>query len=300
MAPGPPDRFAHLYDSVSGRDAQPSWQEPTISYRELVKGGRLLASYPPGCWRALGVGGRDMDRVRPLLLYFAALVYKGDLLYEEAQRRGVGEVSAGPCKEELRRLLRGHGLYDAAMGEGLDDLERYGALESRIVLRRVALTPDLLRSACLLRSSDVVVLIRVLAKLTGVDCEGLLTLLRPWFVLWELDDDLVSYASDVAEGAFNILDLHVRLYGPAAAPRRLEEFRTGLLAEMFDAMDRATRDDLVRMSVLTLGRTAAATRLLPVLPRRVLLPVAKRLQVWEGRWCPEVPRVPVGEKDRAS
>lgn len=290
-----PGGFARLYDPVHGPGAQPSWHEPTISYRELVKGGRLLSAYPPGCWRALGISRQDMYRVQPLLLYFAALVYKGDLAYEEAQRRGSCEVSAALFKEELERLFRGHGLYDDTIKEGLDDMERYGVLESRIVLRQVPLTPDLLRTACRLRSSDAVMLIRVLAKLAETDCEGLLTLLRPWLVLWELDDDLVSYTSDVAEGTFNILDLHVRLHGPESASQRLQEFQTSLLAEMFDAMDQAGRDDLLRMSILTSRRAAPVTHLLRALPRRVLLPAAKRLQLWEGRLCPEIPEIRVAE-----
>jgi hypothetical protein len=159
------------------------------------------------------------------------------------------------------------------------------------------LTPDLVRAACRLRSSDVVVLIRMLGKLAGVDCDGLLTLLRPWLVLWEVDDDLTSYAEDVAAGTFNVLDLYVRMHGPELAATRLRDFQDSLLVELFDAIDRADRDDVHRLSVLTSERLAsrpALAHLLGYLPRPVLAPLAKRLQLWEEKSCPTIPDVRFG------
>lgn len=288
------DVLAHLYDPVFARNGPDSWDHPIVSYHELVKGGRLLSAYPPGCWQALGISRQGVYRAQSLMMYFAALVYKADQMYEEAQRNGTADVPVAAVKGELERLFRGHGLYDDKIAEGLDDLERYGALESRIVLGQVRLTPAVLRTAFELRSSDVVLLVRVLAGLSGVDCTGLLRLLRPWLVLWEIGDDLASYRKDVSSGSFNALDLHVRLHGPEQAATRLDEFQTETLIELFNRMDQASAADLRRLTVFTSERVAtgpALTRLVDVLPRALLVPFAKRVQVWEGKRTPEIPDV---------
>ncbi|MBP2473783.1 hypothetical protein JOF53_002655 [Crossiella equi] len=242
----------------------------------------------------------EAGRVRPLMIQFYSLMYKGDFLYEQAQREGRSTITDHSWKREMIELVRSHRAWDAGVARNIEELERYYILEGRVQLGEVELTEEVFREVNVIRSAVIDAMVRVLNNIKGVrNDEALYSLLVPFMLFLEVADDVRTYGPDVAEDSFNSLRLFVRMHGRDAARQKMREYLAGVVEEAVAALRDAPRAALLGIfDMLLLGDLprGLARPVVRVLPRAVLVAVATavtRLFLV----VPEVPE-PVAERVR--
>ncbi|WP_018218333.1 hypothetical protein [Salinispora vitiensis] len=239
-----------------------------LSGRDMLKAAKVIEKSLP-LLRVAGYGRRSIRAIYPILLIVEGLVYRGDHDYEDWQRGGTAE---GGWHRDLADYLSSIGADDAGIRSAIDDLRRYFKLESAMVTSPTPPTERMMTELARLRSSDVVLMVRIafLFRATRVD-EGFLRLVRPWLAIEEIREDLTSYDDDVAAGAFNTLDMYIRMYGDPGA-KRLQALCARLLRTSISEMGRASSRSLARFWDAFAGRTGGVPVVAPTLS--LLLPRA--------------------------
>lgn len=246
------------------------WREQRVTYQEHARAHKFL-EYLNGYNLKFGHYTKaEAQRVRPFMVQYYALMYKGDFLYEEAQRNGRATITDHSWKHEMIELIKGNDAWDAGVAQVIEDLERYYMLEGQIMVGEVELTEEIFHEVCFLRSLVINGLTRSLNNIKGVPTdEGLLHLLRPVMAFLDSIDDLESYAEDVAENCFNSLRLLSRMHGADQAEQKMREWLRGLVEETVARIRQAPKHTLLGLfHVLLLGKenirpVRAVLRMLP-------------------------------------
>lgn len=257
------------------------WQEHHISYQMHARAHRFL-DYLNGYNLKFGhYTAAEAATVRPLMVQYYALMYKGDFLYEQAQRTGSSTIADHSWKHEMIELIKGHDAWDDGVAHLVDELERYYLLEGRIMLGELELTQEVFAEVCDIRSLVVNGLTRVLNNVKGVPTdEELFHVLRPLAGFLDMIDDFESYAEDVAQDCFNSLRLLVRMHGVEQAQVTAREFLSERLAEAAARLRRAPRHTVLGVyQVLLLDKenVAPVRAMLRMLPTRALAALAEKL-----------------------
>ncbi|GAA2826516.1 hypothetical protein [Crossiella cryophila] len=275
------------------------WQEHHISYQMNARAHRFL-DYLNGFNLRFGhYTAAEAARVRPLMVQYYGLMYKGDFLYEQAQRMGSSTITDHSWKHEMIELIKGYDAWDGGVAHVVDELERYYVLEGRIMLGEVELTQEVFAEVCDIRSLVVNGLTRVLNNIKGVPTDdGLFHVLRPLAAFLDMIDDFESYAEDVAEDCFSSLRLLVRMHGVDQARVKAREYLSGQLAEAVARIRRAPRHTVLGVyQVLLLDKenVAPVRAVLRALPTRVLAALAEKLVRLYFAMPAEIP-APVAER----
>ncbi|MCK2240125.1 MULTISPECIES: hypothetical protein [unclassified Crossiella] len=261
-----------------------TWRQSGVPYAATLKGTSVLKFKGGDIYRRLlGCSRAEYDLLQPLVVQWLALVYQGDEIYEDAQASGQSSAEGG-WKQRMRDIAEGHGLYEPAVGKEIDELERYYILEGQILLGEVELTDEVLQDVLRIRSSDFFSLLGVVFRARGERCTpDYEALLRSLWLLGEINDDLTSYAEDVAANSFNTLRLMVWRHGASGAVAGLRALQNKAIADLLGGIRTAGRDALVRMvsgsEVLPLEHTTGLLRLLPTGVLRALAGTLVRIEM---------------------
>ncbi|MBP2473786.1 hypothetical protein JOF53_002658 [Crossiella equi] len=270
--------LAALKERMLPKQTPARWQDLSVSYRESVKASKALLRDTVGGAYALGFDRDRWELMQPFIRHYTAVMYRGDYLYEAAQRQGSATITDHSWRTELEELVDSYGVLTPEVRAGLADLERYFITEGRIVLGEVELSQRVIEDVLSIRSSDVFTLDRLLYLLSGQEVdEEYLAMLRPWTLLMELRVDIDDYAGDVADDSFNTIRLFHRLHGPERALAEVEDFRRRWVRRCLDQLQGA-RTSTLRKLLLSGLPDAGIDVLAPLarrLPRAVLLPLAK-------------------------
>ncbi|MBP2473784.1 hypothetical protein JOF53_002656 [Crossiella equi] len=281
--PGKVDLDERVHDAMSlptgGGPA--GWDEISVSYRMNLRAERC-ANYMEGFNHKFARYTKaEAERVHPLVVHYWALMYKGDFLYEQAQREGRSTITDHTWKRELIELVKGHEAWDETVAHCVEELERYYVLEGQVMLGEVELTEEVFREVNVIRSAVIDGLSRALNNIKGVPHdEPLFGLIEPWMVFLEITDDLDSYPLDRADDSFNALRLFVRMYGRDAAVPRMRAYLQGLAEEAVGLIAGAPRRSVLGLyEVMLLGRlnTRPVRAALGLLPTGVLKKLAGHL-----------------------
>jgi hypothetical protein len=241
-----------------GADMPMRWSRTTIDLRHQLKGSPATI----WCMRVLaraGVQRHVLDVLSPVMFHVEALVYRGDIEYETAQRDG---SAADPqWREGIEEILRAYRLDDPAMLAAVAELDDYFLLESSILEGRTPLRDELIHRTCYSRCSGATLLLRFGCRLAGIQPdERLFTLVRHLSAHDEISTDLPSYGEDLSEGLFNVYRLSTWIHGPQAAKHHLERQANDIL--------RALRHDITHTDRATLSLFAAIIPpMIPLSPR---------------------------------
>ncbi|WHT21243.1 hypothetical protein N8J89_09360 [Crossiella sp. CA-258035] len=223
-----------LRERILGPDAPEFWSTTRVTYLESLKASRVM--FLDGYDTMLHLVGVSEDTAKvfePLVIHFLALVYQADLAYEEAQVNGSFEVDLG-WRRDMEDLLEGYGLLDGQARARLDDLQRYFELEGQLLLGQVEVTEDSVYEVLSIRSSDIALAIPLMLNLVGVDpriVDELVRVNKPLYMLWEIADDVPSYAKDVAAGSYSTIRMYAKIFGAERGRAKLEEFRARLVEQ---------------------------------------------------------------------
>ncbi|MGW0521626.1 hypothetical protein [Crossiella sp. NPDC003009] len=223
-----------LRERILGADAPEFWSTTRVTYLESLKASRVM--FLDGYETMLHLVGVSEDTAKvfePLVIHFLALVYQADLAYEEAQVNGSFEVDLG-WRRDMEDLLEGYGLLDEQARARLDDLQRYFELEGQLLLGQVEVTEDSVYEVLSIRSSDIALAIPLMLNLVGVDpriVDELVRVNKPLYMLWEIADDVPSYAKDVAAGSYSTIRMYAKIFGAERGRAKLEEFRARLVEQ---------------------------------------------------------------------
>ncbi len=278
--------WAQALSALSGR-AEPDEDHTWVSFRHCLKAAGVVDGVCQGL-RDRGFTQVEVRTVYPALLHVEALVYRGDLAYEESQKQGSSAPSTA-WKSGIEEILDSFGMHDDGLWDELEELDRYFRDESRIVLRLPQMTEALILETCYRRSSDMRLLVRLAHELTQrPGAEGYIRCSRPSLVL-EIWSDLLSYEKDVAEDSFNTLRVFGWVYGKDRAGERLKDWMESLHNDCVAELARAERAVLVGHWRTRLIPPIDAVRLSPrrhfvrlsylpprLLPRRFLVRSATR------------------------
>ncbi|MCK2240128.1 MULTISPECIES: hypothetical protein [unclassified Crossiella] len=279
-----------LRERILGLDGPETWTSSRVSYLESLKASRVmfLEGYD-SMLRMLGVTEDTAKVFEPLVIHFLALVYQADLAYEEAQLNGDFEVDLS-WRRDMEELLESYGLLDERGRERLDDLQRYFELEGRLLLGKVEVTEESVYEVLSIRSSDIALVTPLMLNLLGTDprvVEEMVQVSKPLYMLWEIADDVPSYAKDIAAGSYSTIRMYARIFGAERGRVKLEEFRSRLVERACAEIDRVS----VPTMLLVLA-SAVPDWLLPVLrklPRPVLARILKTIARQDKLGRPELP-----------
>jgi hypothetical protein len=246
--------------AVLDADTPMRWDRTTIELRHQLKAGPCTV----WCMRILqrvGVQRHVLDALAPLLFHIEALVYVGDIEYENAQTKG---TAVDPrWREGIEEILRAYGLDEPGIVSTLAQLGDYLRLESSILEGRTPLTPEIIPNTCYIRCSGINLLLRIAFLLAGVQPgDKFFALLGQLSAHDEISTDLATYAEDLSEGFFNVYRLATWIHGPQAAKQHLKRHA--------DDMLRVLRRDITHADRATLILFAAAIP--PIIPLDPRLP----------------------------
>lgn len=244
--------------AVLGDEISMRWSCTTIELRHQLKG----SSAAIWCLRVLeraGVERHVLDFLSPVMFHVEALVYRGDIEYENAQCKG---TAVDPqWHEGIEEILRAYKLDDPGILFALAELDDYFVLESSILAGRTPLRAELIHRTCYSRCSGAILLLRIGFRLAGIQADEMLfTLVRHLSAHDEISTDLPSYVEDLSEGLFNVYRLSTWIYGPQAAKHHLKQ--------QGDDMLRALHHDIAHTDRATLALFAAVIpSMIPLSPR---------------------------------
>ncbi|GAA2826508.1 hypothetical protein [Crossiella cryophila] len=279
-----------LRERILGPDGPETWTSSRVSYLESLKASRVmfLEGYD-SMLRMIGVNEDTAKVFEPLVIHFLALVYQADLAYEEAQLNGDFEVDLS-WRRDMEELLESYGLLDERGRERLDDLQRYFELEGQLLLGEVEVTEESVYEVLSIRSSDIALVTPLMLNLLGTDprvVEEMVQVCKPLYMLWEIADDVPSYAKDIAAGSYSTIRMYARIFGAERGRVKLEEFRSRLVERACVEIDRIS----VTTMLMVLA-SAVPDWLLPVLrrlPRPVLARILKTVARQDKQGRPELP-----------
>ncbi|MFD0385288.1 hypothetical protein ACFQ2B_32555 [Streptomyces stramineus] len=213
-----------------------------VTFRDQLKASMIVLTCTD-LLEHLGCPRRAVDHLRPALQHFEALVYRGDLAYEEHQRSGTLDTA---WREGLDDILAAYGLAtDAVVVAELAALDAYCRLETEIMTGARSLDTDGIHATCYSRSSHIRLLLRFAERLAGFTVgEEFTALARHVFARDEVVADCLGYPKDVAEDSFNTLRLQVRLHGVDRAAAAQEALYARILRDLDAALARAGRPAL--------------------------------------------------------
>lgn len=270
--------------AVYERPKYSGWTGPGVPYASVVKGTSMIKFKGGEPFRKLlGCSRAEFALLQPLIVQWIGLVYQGDVLFETAQAEGRSKAD-NSWTEAMRELIRGHGVYEPAIGEVIDELERYYTLEGQILLGEVELTDEVLADVMRIRSIDYFGLLRAVTAIRGEQYnEDYAALLRPLWLLGEINDDLASYAKDVEKNSFNTLRLMVWRHGVDGAVAGLRRIQRQAIEDALAVLRTADRETLVKATstseLLPLEHVAGLIRLLPTEVLRSLASTLMRLEL---------------------
>jgi hypothetical protein len=226
---------------VLSADTPPRWERTTIDLRHQLKAG-LIPVWCINLLALVGVPYDVLDCLWPPLLHLEALVYRGDLDYEHAQRHDT--TAPSDWRDGIEEVLRAYQYNDQIMLSHLTELDDYFRLETSIMAGHTAPSADLIRNTCYPRSADVALLLRFACRLVDLQPdEQFFQLMRHVVAFSEIRGDLVDYADDVADNSFNVYRLSTWTFGADAAQAQLrslaDEIKQALRREIATA-DRST------------------------------------------------------------
>jgi hypothetical protein len=253
--------------SVLSADNPPRWEHTTIDLRHQLKAG-LIPVWCINLLARLGVSRGVLDSLWPPLLHLEALVYRGDLDYEHAQRHGT-PVRSG-WRDGIAEMLRAYQYNDQVMLAHLVELDDYFRLETSIMAGHTTLTADLIRSTCYPRSADLALLLRFACRLAGLQPDDeFLQLMRHVVAFGEIRGDLNSYTDDVADNSFNVYRLSTWAFGPDAAAARLRGLANEIKQDLYQDIATADRSTLLLFAA-ALPTFTPPGRHLPPIPTKLL------------------------------
>lgn len=272
------------------------WSSTRVTYLESLKASRVMfvEGYDT-MLRMIGVTEDTAKVFEPFVVHFLALVYQADLAYEEAQLNGSFEVDLG-WRRQMETLLESYGLLDTRARGQLDNLQRYFELEGQLLLGQVPITEESVYEVLSIRSADIALVVPIMMDLAGVDpriTEEVIQLNKPMYMLWEIADDVPSYAKDIVAGSYSTIRMYAKMYGAEQGRAKLEQFRTRLIEDVCA--------QLAHVSATTLRiflSTAVPEALMPLLgrlPRPVLLRMLRFGMRVDKQTRPELPKL-VDEK----
>ncbi|MFC0601082.1 hypothetical protein [Streptomyces palmae] len=222
---------------------QPAWEHTAITFQHQLKAMPITDTAIDLAIR-LGSPARAANCLRPALQHVEALVYRGDLSFEDHQRHGTAADTT--WRQGIDAILGAYRLADdSALAGELDTLADYFELETRIAGGLEPLTPDLLHATCYQRSSHIRFLVRLAHHLADLPLhEEFLRLAGHVFARDEITADCVTYASDLAEGSFNTLRLQAVLHGPRGAAEAQRALYARVLGDLDAELAQADRPTL--------------------------------------------------------
>lgn len=265
--------------SVLGDETLMRWSSTAIELRHQLKG----SSAAVWCLRVLeraGVERQTVDYLAPVMFHIEALVYRGDIEYENAQTEG---TAVDPqWRDGIEEILRAYNLHEPGITSALAELDEYFQLESDILAGRTPLRGDLIHRSCYLRCSGATLLLRIGFSLAGIRAgEQFFTLVRHLSAHDEISTDLPSYAEDLSEGLFNVYRLSTWMYGPETAKHHLRRQGDELLRALRRDISRADRDTLVLFAAVIPPVVPLNPRFPSVVPK--LLPRAALARLLQAR-----------------
>ena len=198
---------------------------PLVSFRGLRRSSWVIA----GLGRLyLGLYDVPADRVLeffPVIGFIEALVYQCDADVELAGGLTPAVVATAKRRHaSIVLLLRKLALEDKRAEAEMVNMWIYAALEGALNKPDAEVTLAQLRRAAELRTSDVRVLHAIIARLAGREAdERYCSVLWPLEVIGDIEQDLESYADDVAHDHYNTYAMFERLFGDAAPERMAAE-----------------------------------------------------------------------------
>lgn len=254
--------------AVLGGDVAMRWGPTAIELRHQLKGSRAAV----WCLRVLaraGVRQHVLDVLSPVMFHIEALVYRGDIEYENAQQDG--GVADPAWREGVEEILRAYQIDEPAILASLAELDDYFRLESSILAGTTPLVGDLIQRTCYSRCSGATLLLRIGWRLAGLrPDERFFTLVRHLSAHDEISTDLPSYAEDLSEGMFNVYRLATWMYGPRAAQRELQRQGDDMLRALREDISRADRASLITFAAVIPPVVPVSPRLPSIVPK--LLP----------------------------
>jgi len=198
---------------------------PLISF-----GGLRRSAWVIGGLGRLYMGLYDVPAERlleffPVLGFIEALVYQCDADVECAGGLTPAVIAnARQRHDSIVRLLRKLGLEDERAEAEMVNMWIYAALEGVLNKADAEVTLEQVRRAAELRTSDIRALHAVIARLAGRAPDGrYCKVMWPLEVIGDIEQDLESYAEDVARNHYNTYAMFVRLFGDEAPARLTTE-----------------------------------------------------------------------------
>jgi hypothetical protein len=256
--------------SVLGDETSMRWSSTAIDLRHQIKG----SSAAIWCLRVLeraGVERHVLDFLSPVMFHIEALVYRGDIEFENAQCKG---TTVDPqWHDGIEEILRAYEIDDPGTLSALAELDAYFELESDILAGRTPLHGDLVQRSCYSRCSGATLLLRIGFRLAGIEAgERFFALVRHLSAHDEISTDLPSYAEDLEEGMFNVYRLAIWTHGPKEARHHLEQQGVDMLQALRRDIARTDRATLVLFAAVIPSMIPWSPRLPSVVPK--LLPRA--------------------------
>ncbi|HKQ72144.1 MAG TPA: hypothetical protein VJ810_00345 [Blastocatellia bacterium] len=232
LATAPNDKLHHR---VFMQDLGDHSQLRQFSYYHILKALRSIKLTMPA-FQGVGCREEEFRSVLPILLHTESLIYVTDLDLEESLRKSEAYADP-PLKKEIARFLGDYGLYDDKIAGAVEDLRRYAAYESQIMLNQIEITDERIRELCFRRGCDIYLMLRILCRAKNLPYpEDYLYLEQHLTALGEIQDDLSSYQKDVQENSVNVLRLCVRRHGTEKALEKLRELATTIVDESIRVM----------------------------------------------------------------
>jgi len=181
--------------------------EAKVSFRALDKSGRVLKAFTYMYLPFHNLGKEFLFEHYGIFSYVSAALYEADEINELVHGSGVRTL------RRLRDFLHHQGLLDREAHRFIQEGFQYLEFE-RAVRRGDPYTLGDLLQIVSYRSVDFRLMHRILYRIIGKRFdEAVFSLFAAFETLFEIEDDLGSYAIDVGANTFNTYDLLARLLG---------------------------------------------------------------------------------------
>lgn len=203
---------------------------PAVSATAVAKSGRVLYAFS-----LFYLPFYDRD-THYLFDQYGLFAYMSALVYDIDEGVELGDERAARRLRDLERFLSERAELDAAIIRLLDDAREYYRFEHDVSHRDLKYSLDDLARVTAVRSFDFRLMHRVLSQQCGkCYCEELFAWFRPFEMLMELEDDMLSVREDWRRGTFNVVCLAMK-EAPSAATSFVETFRVNLEREVAQRM----------------------------------------------------------------
>src|SRR5262245_13855972 len=224
-----------LYHKVFLREPGDHWRLRQFSYYHILKALRSIKLTMPA-FQGVGCREEEFRDLLPILLHTESLIYVTDLGLEQSLRKREAYADT-PLTDDIIYFLSDYGLYDEKIAGTVEDLRRYIAYESQIMLDQIEITDERIRDLCFRRGCDIYLMLRILCRAKNLPYpEDYLHLETYLTALGEIQDDLSSYEKDVRENSVNVLRLCARRYGTEKGLEKLRELATSIIDEAIGVM----------------------------------------------------------------